>query len=91
MGQRLSFLSAVYICVQVNVSMEMEDNDPKNDLYRECFYAGGLSEYISWLNADKVRLWIQSNFLIVVGSLSDFMLGDAKLQCGNICYFENIH
>lgn len=48
----------LYLFVQVKVSLEMEDKDPKNDLYKECFYAGGLSEYINWRNANKVSLCI---------------------------------
>lgn len=35
--------------------MEREDNDSKNNRYKECYYAGGSSEYISCLNPDKVR------------------------------------
>ncbi|CAH2074220.1 unnamed protein product [Thlaspi arvense] len=41
---------------RVSVSVEMEDNNPKNDLYKESFYSGGLSQYISWLNVDKKPL-----------------------------------
>ncbi|KAL0736643.1 hypothetical protein Bca4012_012853 [Brassica carinata] len=40
----------------VKVSLEREDNDPKNNLYKECYYAGGSSEYISCLNPDKKPL-----------------------------------
>lgn len=47
--------------VQVTVSLEMEDNDSS----KECLYAKGLSEFVTWLNADKVRIF-------VVGSLSIF-------------------
>ncbi|KAF8115300.1 hypothetical protein N665_0029s0135 [Sinapis alba] len=40
----------------VKVSLERDDNDPKNNLYKECYYAGGSSEYISCLNPDKKPL-----------------------------------
>lgn len=35
--------------------MEREDNDFKNNCYKECYYVGGFSEYISCFNFDKVR------------------------------------
>lgn len=46
--------------MQVTISLKKEDDDPERDLYSEYFYAGGLTEYVSWLNTDKVRLapWI---------------------------------
>uniref|UniRef100_A0A1J3E6K4 DNA topoisomerase 2 n=1 Tax=Noccaea caerulescens TaxID=107243 RepID=A0A1J3E6K4_NOCCA len=40
----------------VAFAMEMEDNDPKRNLYDECFYAGDSREYISLLNANKKPL-----------------------------------
>ncbi|KAA3457109.1 DNA gyrase subunit B, chloroplastic/mitochondrial-like isoform X1 [Gossypium australe] len=30
-----------------------KDNDPEKSLYNEYFFAGGLFEYVKWLNADK--------------------------------------
>lgn len=46
--------------MQVTISLKKEDEDPERDLYSEYFYAGGLTEYVSWLNTDKVSLalWI---------------------------------
>lgn len=46
--------------MQVTISLKKEDDDPERDLYSEYFYAGGLIEYVSWLNTDKVSLalWI---------------------------------
>lgn len=46
--------------MQVTISLKKEDDDPERDLYSEYFYAGGLTEYVSWLNTDKVSLalWI---------------------------------
>ncbi|KAJ0243952.1 DNA topoisomerase 2 [Hirschfeldia incana] len=40
----------------VKVSIERKDKDLKTDLYKECYYAGGSSEYISCLNPDKKPL-----------------------------------
>ncbi|XP_018446044.1 AT-rich interactive domain-containing protein 1 isoform X2 [Raphanus sativus] len=41
---------------RVKVSMEREVDDPKNKLYKECYYAGGSSEYLTCLNPDKKPL-----------------------------------
>lgn len=57
-GDFCTLLRALCWCVQVAFAMEMEDNDPKSDLYNECFYAGDSREYIRLLNANKVRLFI---------------------------------
>lgn len=43
--------------MQVTISLKKEDDDPERDLYSEYFYAGGLIEYVSWLNTDKVRIY----------------------------------
>ncbi|CAH2054235.1 unnamed protein product, partial [Thlaspi arvense] len=41
---------------KVTISLKKEDSDPERDLYSEYFYAGGLTEYVSWLNTDKKPL-----------------------------------
>ncbi|XP_009146852.1 DNA gyrase subunit B, chloroplastic [Brassica rapa] len=41
---------------KVTISLKKEDEDPERDLYSEYFYAGGLIEYVSWLNTDKKPL-----------------------------------
>ncbi|CAG7878819.1 unnamed protein product [Brassica rapa] len=38
---------------KVTISLKNEDDDPEKNQYTEQFYAGGLSEYVSWLNTDK--------------------------------------
>ncbi|RID67954.1 hypothetical protein BRARA_C00151 [Brassica rapa] len=38
---------------KVTISLKKEDDDPEKNQYTEHFYAGGLSEYVSWLNTDK--------------------------------------
>lgn len=57
--------------------MEREDNDSKNNRYKECYYAGGSSEYISCLNPDKVREFLHPlvdvNFW-KINSLVDYYL-----------------
>lgn len=47
---------ALSLCLQVTISLKEEDDDPEKCQYTEHFYAGGLSEYVSWLNTDKVRI-----------------------------------
>lgn len=34
--------------------LRKEDSDPEKVQYNEYFYAGGLAEYVKWLNTDKV-------------------------------------
>ncbi|CAN7069750.1 unnamed protein product [Brassica rapa subsp. trilocularis] len=77
----------------VKVSMEREDNDSKNNRYKECYYAGGSSEYISCLNPDKKPLHdvmgfkrelngiimdIALQWYVYVDGYSDTMLGYAN-------------
>ncbi|KAL9398249.1 hypothetical protein Peur_007210 [Populus x canadensis] len=38
------------------ISLKKEDNDPEKNQYDEHFYAGGLIEYVNWLNSDKKSL-----------------------------------
>lgn len=45
-----------FLNLQVTITLKKEDTDPEKNLYNEYFYAGGLIEYVKWLNADKVCL-----------------------------------
>ncbi|KAL2501930.1 DNA gyrase subunit B [Forsythia ovata] len=38
---------------EVTIMLKKEDTDPEKSLYNEYCYAGGLIEYVKWLNADK--------------------------------------
>ncbi|KFK24860.1 hypothetical protein AALP_AA8G034500 [Arabis alpina] len=38
---------------KVTIALTQEDDDPEKNQYTEYFYAGGLTEYVSWLNTDK--------------------------------------
>ena len=42
--------------LQLTITLKKEDSDPDKNQYNEYFYAGGLIEYVSWLNTDKVCL-----------------------------------
>ncbi|KAK6149043.1 hypothetical protein DH2020_016568 [Rehmannia glutinosa] len=41
---------------EVTIAFEKEDADPEKRLYNEYSYAGGLTEYVKWLNGDKKPL-----------------------------------
>ncbi|KAI3444327.1 hypothetical protein Pfo_000992 [Paulownia fortunei] len=41
---------------EVTIALEKEDADPEKRLFNEYSYAGGLTEYVKWLNADKKPL-----------------------------------
>ncbi|KAL8041283.1 hypothetical protein ABFX02_10G155700 [Erythranthe guttata] len=49
--RELAFLNA-----EVTITLEKENTDPEKRLYTEYNYAGGLTEYVKWLNADKNSL-----------------------------------
>ncbi|XP_021623341.1 DNA gyrase subunit B, chloroplastic/mitochondrial isoform X2 [Manihot esculenta] len=41
---------------KLTITLKKEDNDPEKNQYDEYFYAGGLVEYVKWLNTDKKSL-----------------------------------
>ncbi|KAG5043251.1 hypothetical protein AAZX31_03G111300 [Glycine max] len=41
---------------KLTITLRKEDNDPEKVQYNEYFYAGGLVEYVKWLNTDKKAL-----------------------------------
>ena len=41
--------------LQLTITLKKEDSDPEKNQYNEYYYAGGLVEYVKWLNVDKVR------------------------------------
>ncbi|KAJ8770567.1 hypothetical protein K2173_018058 [Erythroxylum novogranatense] len=41
---------------KLTITLKREDNDPEKSQYDEYFYAGGLVEYVNWLNMDKKTL-----------------------------------
>jgi len=40
--------------LQLTITLLKEDTDPDKAQYNKYFYAGGLVEYVKWLNGDKV-------------------------------------
>ncbi|XWS16640.1 hypothetical protein CRYUN_Cryun34aG0108400 [Craigia yunnanensis] len=38
---------------KLTITLKKEDNGPEKSLYNEYFFAGGLFEYVKWLNTDK--------------------------------------
>lgn len=41
---------------KLTITLKREDSDPEKTQYNEYFYAGGLVEYVQWLNTDKKPL-----------------------------------
>ncbi|CAL5420619.1 unnamed protein product [Camellia sinensis] len=41
---------------EITIALKKEDTDPEKNQYSEYYYAGGLVEYVKWLNTDKKPL-----------------------------------
>ncbi|KDP29252.1 hypothetical protein JCGZ_16641 [Jatropha curcas] len=41
---------------KLTITLKKEDNDPEKNQYDEYYFAGGLVEYVKWLNTDKKPL-----------------------------------
>lgn len=41
---------------KLTIALRKEDSDPEKNQYNEYFFAGGLEEYVQWLNTDKKPL-----------------------------------
>ncbi|KAI9159982.1 hypothetical protein LWI28_003982 [Acer negundo] len=41
---------------KLTITLKKEDSDPEKNQYNEYYYAGGLVEYVKWLNVDKKPL-----------------------------------
>ncbi|KAK8593654.1 hypothetical protein V6N12_045730 [Hibiscus sabdariffa] len=41
---------------KLTITLKKDDIDPEKSLYNEYFFAGGLFEYVKWLNAEKMPL-----------------------------------
>lgn len=46
--------SPLTLHAQLTITLKKEDNDPEKNQANEYCYAGGLVEYVKWLNTDKV-------------------------------------
>ncbi|XP_006477493.2 DNA gyrase subunit B, chloroplastic/mitochondrial-like isoform X3 [Citrus sinensis] len=49
-------LSVVNALSELTIALRKEDSDPEKNQYNEYFFAGGLEEYVQWLNTDKKPL-----------------------------------
>lgn len=49
--------------MKVTITLKKEDVDPGKSQYSEYSFAGGLVEYVKWLNADKVHVYLLTIFL----------------------------
>lgn len=60
-----------FLLFQLTIALKKEDIDPEKIQCNEYFYAGGLVEYVKWLNADKVCLSFPFYFSHTSFSLSN--------------------
>ncbi|KAG5555984.1 hypothetical protein RHGRI_006575 [Rhododendron griersonianum] len=49
---------------ELTIVLKKEDADPEKSQYNEYCYAGGLVEYVRWLNTDKASQFLRFNSLI---------------------------
>ncbi|KAL3637148.1 hypothetical protein CASFOL_019447 [Castilleja foliolosa] len=71
---------------EVTIALEKEDMDSEKRLYQEYSYAGGLIEYVKWLNADKTPLHNVLGFRKEV----DGILIDVALQWCSDAYSDTL-
>lgn len=45
---------SLWLSLQLRITFKKEDEEPEKIQCNEYYYAGGLVEYVSWMNADKV-------------------------------------
>ncbi|GFP80804.1 DNA gyrase subunit b chloroplastic/mitochondrial [Phtheirospermum japonicum] len=71
---------------EVTIALEKEDADPEKRLHNEYSYAGGLIEYVKWLNADKKPLHDVLGFR----KEADGILIDVALQWCSDAYSDTL-
>ncbi|CAH9077689.1 unnamed protein product [Cuscuta europaea] len=79
--RELAFLNPELI-----IALSKEDVDPEKNQYSEFYYAGGLVEYVKWLNADKKPLHDVVSFRREVDGVSI----DAALQWCSDAYSDTM-
>ncbi|KAF9593313.1 hypothetical protein IFM89_021069 [Coptis chinensis] len=57
------FLVALFCIFQLTITLRKEDDDPEKMQHNEYYYAGGLLEYVKWLNSDKAILPLRGKIL----------------------------
>ncbi|KAI3436993.1 DNA gyrase subunit B [Psidium guajava] len=55
---------------KLSITLKKEDDDPEKTQHDEYFYAGGLVEYVSWLNNDKKPLHDVVGFRKEIGGIT---------------------
>ncbi|KAJ7296740.1 hypothetical protein O6H91_Y101400 [Diphasiastrum complanatum] len=71
---------------EVTITLKQEDEDPEKVRFSEYHFAGGLVEYVVWLNQDKVRL----HEPISIRSEKDGITVDVALQWCSDAYSETL-
>ncbi|KAI7739312.1 hypothetical protein M8C21_029379 [Ambrosia artemisiifolia] len=62
----------------LTITLKKEDSDPEKNRYDEYCFAGGLVEYVKWLNADKFMRFTWICVIRCSDAYSDTMLGYAN-------------
>ena len=57
--------------MQLTINLRKEDSDPEKIQSNAYFYAGGLVEYVRWLNTDKV--WLTVSFVLSMVPFYSFL------------------
>lgn len=67
-------ITKIFVCelLQLTINLRKEDSDPEKIQSNEYFYAGGLVEYVKWLNTDKV--WLTFSFVLSVLPFYSFLI-----------------
>ncbi|OMO51956.1 DNA topoisomerase, type IIA, subunit B [Corchorus olitorius] len=71
---------------KLTITLKKEDNDPEKSVYNEYFFAGGLVEYVKWLNIDKKPLHDVLGF----SRQTDGMTIDVALQWCSDAYSDTM-
>ncbi|OMO72902.1 DNA topoisomerase, type IIA, subunit B, partial [Corchorus capsularis] len=71
---------------KLTIMLKKEDNDPEKSVYNEYFFAGGLVEYVKWLNIDKKPLHDVLGF----SRQTDGMTIDVALQWCSDAYSDTM-
>ncbi|PSS15734.1 DNA gyrase subunit B like [Actinidia chinensis var. chinensis] len=71
---------------ELAIALKKEDSDPEKSLYNEYSYAGGLVEYVRWLNTDKKPL----HDVVGFRKEADGITIDVALQWSSDAYSDTI-
>ena len=59
---RSYFIVSFALLLQLTITLKKVSEEPNKTHYAEYCYAGGLVEYVKWLNSDKVSILVVLHF-----------------------------